>query len=161
MHVVSARTLVGGQEMLCRLTGTIAICYGLALFIGACIPAVPWINTDWGVAVTFVVACSFFLPFVITYTKVGLNSAEGEIPSPETKRRHAELHRVVPGWKVAWYGFIAFVFFCWFVLPAFRLPINPFHGFTIGVSLLSGIWLRFVYPVARDLFFASDTVSQE
>ncbi len=93
-----------------------------------------------------------FLPFVVTYTKVGLNSAEGEEPSPETKQRHAKLHCVCPAWKVVWYAFIVFVFLSWFVFPVFGLPIHPFHGFTIGISLLSGFWLCFVYPVAKGLF---------
>jgi hypothetical protein len=138
-----------------RVVGGASIAYGLALAIGSCVPAMQWLNGEWGVGVAFVIAGVFFLPFVVTYTAVGLNSAEGEEPSAEIKQRHADLQRVCPAWKVMWYSFIVFIPTNWIVFRMFGLPMNPFHGFTIGISLLSGAWLCFVYPAAKKIFIDS------
>lgn len=116
------------------------------------VPTLAFLRSDHATVTAFVIAVAFFLPFVITYTQLGLNSAEGEDPSPETEARHAALKRECPIWPLAWYGGIGFVGAVWIAVAAFSVPLHPFFAFSGVISILSGIWFLSAYPVACRLF---------
>lgn len=144
-----------------RLTGAFAIIYALLLQVCICLPCMAWLNTNSGVFVAFCVSMLFFGPTVTTYSDLGLNSPEGQRASPETKARRAQLSRACPLWKFVWHGTIVFVFLSWFVAPAFNTSFGPFHGFSVGISFVSGYWLAFVYPIAKSVLTASSTDHSE
>ncbi len=103
-------------------------------------------------AVTFLISVVFFIPFVLTYTNLGLNSAEGKPPSPETQRRLDLLTRHCKAWPATWYGPVGFVAISWGLFFILGDSVHPFFAFAAAMSLVSGCWFLFVYPTARSLF---------
>ncbi len=104
----------------------------------------------------FVLGIVLSIPFVVTYTKVGLNSAEGEKPFPETKRRHKELRRVCPEWPFIWYGMFLNMVIVFISAAVIGKNFDPdlliMASFIGPLSLTGGLWFLFVYHVAKELF---------
>ena len=134
---------------------TVALTFGISLlvltFAWRHIP-IPFLQTNDATGLSFLITVVMAMPFVATYTTLGLNSAEGEEPSPETKARHAALRRECRIWPVAWYGGICFVAFVWVGYAAFQLPVHPFFAFSGWIACLTGVWFLYAYPVAIRLF---------
>lgn len=129
--------------------------YGLALLVAAfawhMIP-IPFLQSANGMGTTFAISVLLAVPFVVTYTRLGLNTAEGEHTSPETKARHSELYRECPAWPICWYGGLGFVGFALVGSTFLQIPIHPFFAFSATFSCLTGFWFLFAYPVALRLF---------
>ena len=143
-----------------RVWAILAIAYGALLIVAACCAGMAQfqrVNSNSATGIAFVISAIFFTPFVMTYTQLGLNSAEGKESSPTTKDRHALLAQACPIWNVLWYGMIAVVMFAWVIAPLLSVRIHAFHAFSGSISLLSGGWFAFVYPTARNLFSQSTT----
>ena len=134
---------------------TLALTYGVfllvATFMWRLIP-LAFLQSENATGITFAISVVMAVPFLITYTKLGLNSAEGEEPSPETKARQTALKQECPIWPIAWYGGIGFVLFVWVGCATFQLPAHPFFAFNGVFGCLTGVWFMFVYPVAARLF---------
>ncbi len=133
----------------------ITLVYGVSLLVLAfawrLIP-LAFLQTESATGIAFVVSVVMAIPFVVTYTTLGLNSAEGEEESRETKARHASLKRDCPIWPIAWYGGIGLVFVVWVGGAALQFPVHPFFAFSGVVSCLTAVWFMFAYPVASRLF---------
>ncbi len=108
------------------------------------------------IAYLFITSIVFFLPFGITFTKLGLNDGAGDDPTGEIKRRHKELAKVCPAWKFIWYGIMGSILFSWVIAPLVNLKFNPFAAFIGGISLMSGLWFLFIYHKAVDLFYEKE-----
>lgn len=134
--------------------GILALIYGVfflvVTFAWRRIP-LAFLQAENAVGITFAVSVIMFIPFVITYTKLGFNSAEGEEPSPETKARHAALKRECPIWRITWYGCIGFVLFVWIGFATVQLPANPFFALSGMMGCVTGVWFLFAYPIATGL----------
>ncbi|HCS55548.1 hypothetical protein [uncultured Rubinisphaera sp.] len=109
-------------------------------------------QTEHAIVTSFIIAVVLFIPFVFTFTQLGLNSAEGETPSPETKRRLKLLSSQCSMWPVTWYSALGFIGFSWLAFFLVGDIVNPFFAMSAALASLSGSWFLFVYPVARRLF---------
>jgi len=141
--------------VLSRIFAATALLYGIVLAISTFAwkhPLFQRATTENIIPATFIVAITFFVPFVITFTKLGLNTGEGEEPSAETKKRLSTLTNACSMWPITWYGSIGFAAISWVAFFFVGDVINPFFGFSAAVSLLSGLWFVFVYPTAKSLF---------
>jgi uncharacterized membrane protein HdeD (DUF308 family) len=137
-----------------RIFGVATLIFGIALLIATFayrIPALAVLRTENATGFTFLLTAINAMPFIATYTKLGLNSAEGEKPSPEVKARHARLNRECRIWPTAWYGGLGFIGFVWTTNAAFGFPVHPFFAFSGVVSVLTGVWFLFAYPIAGRL----------
>jgi len=102
-------------------------------------------NDDGLVAICFITFITNLIPFIQTYTQLGLNSPR-ICPMPEkTRMRHDKLKSALPDWKFAFsiFGLLA-------------LCLWPFIGFMFSFmcsgSLLSLYWFARAYPVAKNIF---------
>lgn len=141
--------------VLSRIFAAIALLYSGALAIATFAWTQPWLqplHTDNVIPTTFGVAAIFFVPFVITFTQLGLNTAEGEKSSPETTRRLSLLSTACPMWSVAWYSAIGLVVMSFGAFVIAGDSVNPFFAFSAAISGLSGMWFAFIYPTAKKLF---------
>lgn len=137
-----------------RLYALLALAYGGATLVASVFwRQLPWpfLQSDSATGVAFVVSAAIAIPFIITYTQLGLNSAEGELASLATRSRHETLKRECPLWAKAWNLGLAFVGVSW-VIAVLSGAVHPFFAFSAAVSCLTGIWFLFAYPVARRLF---------
>ncbi len=123
----------------------------VATFTWRLIP-IAFLQSESATGIAFVISALMFIPFVSTYTTLGLNSPEGEEQTPETKARHAALKQACPIWSLAWYSGLGFVLFVWIGCTYLQIPAHPFFAFSGMISCLTGIWFLFVYPVAVKLF---------
>ena len=140
---------------LSRIFAIVALLYGATLALATFMwkqPMFRLFQSEQATGMAFLVAAVFFAPFVVTFTKLGLNTAEGEEPSAETKKRLAMLSKECPMWPVAWYGSIGFIALSWLGSMIVGDAIHPFFAFSAAVSLASGMWFAFVYPTAKRLF---------
>jgi hypothetical protein len=138
-----------------RIFATIALIYGIVLMLLAFTWQLPWPNILHGelaMGIGFLVSVLFFLPFVITFTRLGLNTAEGEKPSPETNQRLATLSKECRMWPVTWYGMMGLIALAWLAFLVWGDAIHPMFAFSGAISLASGLWFAFVYPTAKRLF---------
>ncbi len=135
-----------------QVYGIAVLAYGACLLVATFVwRAIPFafVRSESASAIAFAISVALSIPFVTTYTRLGLNCAEGEKPSSVTKARHAALKAKCPLWPIAWYGSIGFVAFVWLGCPYFQLAAHPFFAFSGVISSLTGIWLLFAYPVAE------------
>jgi hypothetical protein len=133
----------------------ITLVYGIFLLAVAIVwRAIPFafLRSDNAMGISFAVSAAMAIPFVVTYTTLGLNSAEGEKESPETRARHAALRRKCPIWQIAWFGGIGLILASWVGGLVFHFPVHPFFAFSGVLSCLTGVWFLFAYPVASRLF---------
>jgi len=143
---------------LSRIFAVLSLLYGATLAVATFAwkhPLFQLLQSESATGITFLVAAVFFVPFVTTFTQFGLNTAEGEDPSPETKQRLARLSKECPMWRVTWYGSLGFIAVSWLGFMIVGDIIHPFFAFSAAVSLASGLWFVFVYPTARELFGTS------
>ena len=129
--------------------------YGVLLFVATFVWRwIPntFLQSENTTGTLFAISVIFAIPFVGTYTRLGLNCAEGEEPSPATKARHAALNRECLVWPVAWYGGCGLVLLVWVGCSVVPLPINSFLALPALLSCLTGIWFLFAYPAAMRLF---------
>ena len=74
-----------------QVYSVIALGYGgcllVATFVWRAIPF-DFVKSETAGAIAFAISAAMSVPFVTTYTRLGLNCAEGEKPSPKTKARH-------------------------------------------------------------------------
>jgi len=135
--------------MVARLYGLIALLYGLSLLA---LSVMTWLFPYDLVVPTFVVAALIFAPFVYVFTKFGLNSDEGEEPTPETRARLSELASACYWWPGIFYGCVGIVLLSWFV-PLLGYPIaHPFYAFSGAISCVTGLWFLLVHSTAQRLF---------
>ncbi|MDP1561026.1 MAG: hypothetical protein Q8M16_06490 [Pirellulaceae bacterium] len=99
--------------------------------------------------VTFAGCAIFAIPFVITYTSLGLNSAEGEQETPETKLRHKLLKSACPWWHPSWYVCIGVIVLSWILGATLKIRLDVFVIFGSMLMMLSGIWFLTVYCTAH------------
>lgn len=138
-----------------RIFAILAMLYGIGLTVAAFAWAHPMLQPLHGKNIlpfTFITSVVFFVPFVITYTQLGLNTAEGEKPSTESSRRLARLAAECPIWQVAWCAAIGLVSFSFFAFMLVGDSVNPLFAFSAAISGFSGLWFAFVYPTAVRLF---------
>lgn len=109
-------------------------------------------QSEHATVTAFLIAAVLFVPFVTTFTQLGLNTAEGESPSPETKRRLELLSSQCRMWNISWYSALGFVGISWLAFFFVGSTVHPFFAMSAGMTALSGLWFLFVYPVARRLF---------
>ena len=132
----------------------IAFAYGgcllAATFFWRTLP-VPFLRTDDVMGVTFTLAAFIAAPFCITYTKYGLNMDQSEERTTENKERHRLLRRHCPIWPFAWYGCLSLVGASFVATAIGFQSVHEFYAFGAGISLLTGFWFMFAYPVARRL----------
>ncbi|MDF1744896.1 MAG: hypothetical protein P1V19_14465 [Gimesia sp.] len=136
-----------------RIFGTLSLLYGAVLAIAAYagrLPLFQFLQFENVTVFIFFGAGFFYLPFVITYTQLGLNS-DGE-PSLETKGRREQFARASPLWSITWKGALGFIGVSWVVFMFMGNTINPFFAFSASISFMSGMWFVFVYPIAKKLF---------
>jgi hypothetical protein len=104
----------------------------------------------WALTFIIVLGIIFFIPFVLTYSWLGLNEEE---PSHETKRRWRVLIKECPNWTISWLGLIAALVIIWGIAWLGDCPrANPFVAIAGAMSFISGTWLLCVYPKAIELF---------
>ena len=112
-------------------------------------------NNALGYACISCVICA--IPFVVTYTQLGLNYAEDGTPqSPETENRQQRLRDECSVWPLSWavtQGLIVVALALVLLQP--QLRVNFFFVFFGAFSLLSCLWFLLVYPTARALFSES------
>ena len=101
--------------------------------------------------VSFVSSALLAIPFVITYTKLGLNSAEGEEETPGTKHRHRVLQSACPWWHPSWYACIGFIGLSWLLGTFLNLRLDVIVVFSSMIMMLNGIWFLTVYCTAHRL----------
>ena len=133
----------------------LALLYGAILAIATFALKMPMfgvLQSNNALGITFLIAGVFFLPFVVTSTRLGLNTAEGQDPSTETKRRLARLSKACPMWPITWYGSLGFIIVSWVAFAIMGDAVHPFFAFSAAMSLASGLWFAFVYPTATRLF---------
>ncbi|NOX55939.1 MAG: hypothetical protein GXP27_16145 [Planctomycetes bacterium] len=141
-----------------KIFAAVALLYGATLAIATFTwkqPMFQLFQSEHATGITFLVAGVFFLPFVITFTALGLNTAEGEASSSETKKRLAMLSKECRMWSVTWHGVIGFIMLSWLGFMIVGDAVNPFFAFSAGISVASGLWFMFVYPTAKRLFDTS------
>jgi hypothetical protein len=102
---------------------------------------------DTFTAICFMVFIASFIPFIVTYTKLGLNPPEGgPIPMPDDiKERHKTLKQSLPDWKFAFPVFAVMTLCFWPIL-------DGMFSFMFCGSLFSLYWFSRAYPVASRLF---------
>lgn len=140
-----------------------SLSYGCCLLLVACgvpVPNIDAIDPDKLMGFTFVIAGLFYLPFVISYTRLQLNSPEGEDASPETKARQKQLSQACPLWRFSWHGSIGFLVLVFVGGPLLNLRIQPFLVFSGTIAVMTGIWFLFVYPIAVELFSEQSDLTQ-
>lgn len=141
--------LSGYGDMIARIYGTIELLYALVP-LGLSVMPEMWSDDVRGPLFAGAVLLGF--PAVGTFTSLGLNTAEGERQSPETRVRWEELSAACSLWPWLWYG-------C-FIPPAVAFLLHlmdysvadPIHLMSGAISCFGGLWFLFVYPVARRLF---------
>ena len=102
------------------------------------------LRTDMALIGAFAVFILSLVPFIATYTKLGLNQEdEGAEESADRRKKISER---LPRWEIPIYvGFAAFgasIFF--------RSYIHPFYAFMALGSLCSAYWFLHVYPAAKE-----------
>lgn len=122
------------------LMGSLSLALGLAFFT-ASVGFVPsFLRSDLSLFVLFLLFIISLVPFLATYTKLGLN---GEEESDENRK---QLSKHFPYWESALVlgGIIG---------VGLTIALNPFihpvYAFMAGGSFLSAYWFLHVYPVAK------------
>lgn len=103
-------------------------------------------------ATCMIVLIVSLVPFIITYTELGLNEDSGAAYE-ESQERHAILAGHLPFWA---YVFPSFIVVALLSLLLLRRLVNPFLVVFAGVSLISFTWFAFVYPTARSVLDEDD-----
>ncbi len=139
-------------QMFVKVFGCSAIAYALILFgLLTFLPGLLGTQTkiSSGAILAFVVAVGLFIPFALSYTRLGLNTDEFESQAQETRKRHGVLARECKSWPFVLYLSIALGIGLW--IYSSMDGGNRFHeinAVSISFSALSGLWFIFVYPIA-------------
>lgn len=142
-----------------RTYSVVAFLIGVPLLVAAFLwRFIPWpfLRTEYSSAIAFAVSAALAIPFIITYTVLGLNWPQDEStpPSPETEFRHQILNRECPIWPIAWRGAVGFTGVSW-ATAAFTGTVHPFFAYSAALCCLTGTWFLFAFPIARRLFAKS------
>lgn len=136
-----------------RIFGILSLLYGATLVIATYagrLPLFRFLQTENAFVTIFFGAVFFYLPFILTYTQLGLNF-DGE-PSFETQDRRERFAKACPLWSITWKYSFGFIGVSWAAFMFLGNAINPFLAFLAGISIMSGMWFVFAYPVAKKLF---------
>jgi hypothetical protein len=122
-------------------------CFNLLLgicFLSASLGFAPAIlGSDVGMVAAFLVFGVSFVPFIATYTELGLNQEDDG--AEESERRLRVLSKHMPYWR--WSFFACFVAFA--VSMFARKFVHPFFVFMASGSFLSAYWFLQVFRVAK------------
>jgi len=134
--------------LIARAYGALVLAYGGGVLGMSVVPAfgdaVPF-------HVPFLITIVLSIPFVMTYTLLGLNSDDRKPPF-DVQARWNELSRVCRWWPQVWYGPQLVILVSW-VLFACGIPVvNPMHVFSGSLAGLCGLWFLLVYEHAARLF---------
>lgn len=141
--------------MLRRAFAAVALSYGgclIAASFTSALPALQLVKDERSKGILFFLTVSCFFPFVVAFTRFGLNAGEGQRPSPKTTSRLKELYKTCPMWRIAWFGFLSFEISSWAAFAVCGDIVDPYLAFLGGIAALSGFWFAFVHPTAKKLF---------
>ena len=124
--------------------GVISLLLGLGFLIVS-VGFVPLaLRSDISVLGAFAVFMLSMVPFIATYTKLGLNQEDEGAEESEDRRK--KISERLPHWKIPIYvGFVLFGASMFFLSY-----IHPFYAFMALGSLFSAFWFLHVYPVAKE-----------
>lgn len=122
------------------IIGSISFALGLAFFAASVGFAPTFLRSGLSLAVTFLLFILSLIPFLATFTKLGLN---GEEESDENRKI---LSKHLPHWDSVPVGAGIVALVLTMLFPSF---IHPVYAFMAYGSFLSAYWFLHVYPVAR------------
>jgi hypothetical protein len=102
------------------------------------------LRSDLSLIGAFVLFILSLVPFIVTFTKLGLNQ-EGE-GAEESENRRKKISERLPHWEIPLYVGVAAFGLSMF----FRSYIHPLYAFMAIGSLFSAYWFLHVYPVAKE-----------
>lgn len=109
----------------------------------------PFYRTDDAyIALWFVPSAIAMIPFVVTYTRIGLNPPEttGDPDYQKAKDNLRKVKKVFPQWSLYFNAPYILIGVFWLFL---HNHFNPFFTFCIGINLFSIIWFLKLYPIAK------------
>ena len=108
------------------------------------------LSIDIFLVVAFVVFILSLIPFIATWTKLGLNHEDEGADESEKRRR--KISERLPHWEVPiYFGFAVFG-----LSMFFRSYVHPLYAFMGLGSLWSAYWFLHVYPIAKKVLEEAD-----
>ena len=142
-----------GRGTRCVIAGFNLLCAGVAVFVAVTGWTLAGVAPDTTAAICVVVMILSLIPFVATYTELGLNADKGDADYEESRERHARLAGHLPFWRYVFpiFGAVA--------LASFLLlgrATNTLLVIMAAANLLSFLWFAIVFPKARSVLDKDD-----
>ncbi|MEM7476609.1 MAG: hypothetical protein AAF483_16600 [Planctomycetota bacterium] len=145
--------LTNTQLRIAKVYGLVAILLAISMLSFAiCEAAGVLVRPFDFTAVCFTASVFMSIPFVVTYTILGLNTAEGQKKSLETKQRHEFLRSACPWWHPMWYACTGVVLVSLVVSAVYQLPLDILLICNSMLLMPTGIWFLTVFERAAVLF---------
>ena len=138
------------QNSIAKGTIGIAVILAVATYTWRVVE-IPLLSLDHGAALMFLFAVAAFVPFVVTYCRLGLALDEHEESDAKVAGEVARRRQLVsfhcPCWAKTWQITVIFVAVAFIAYTAFPNYVNPGYALSAAVCFVSGIWFEFVYSV--------------